>query len=175
MRIAARHAMLTRERHRGELGPGLFPLARFAHEQRRDDARGALAHLSSTIGLESTPIFSTSTSTSSPAFIQGGGFLACATPEGVPVAMMSPGSSVMNSDRYSIVLAVEKIMSDVLESCRVSPLTRVLIRRPEAPGGSSSEVTTQGPSGPVPSKFLPGVDCEVLRWKSRTDTSLKSV
>ena len=57
----------------------------------------------------------------------------------------------------------------------VSPLTRVMMRRPAAPGGSSSAVTTQGPSGPVPSKFLPGVHCEVLRWKSRTETSLKSV
>ena len=74
-----------------------------------------------------------------------------------------------------MVLAVEKIMSEVLESCMVSPLTRVMMRRPEAPGGSSSAVTTQGPSGPVPSKFLPGVHCEVLRWKSRTETSLKSV
>src|SRR6202008_3706759 len=132
-------------------------------------------YFSSTIGLASTPIFSTSTSTLSPAFIQAGGFLAGATPDGVPVAMMSPGSSVMNSERYSMVLAVEKIMSDVLESCMVSPLTRVVMRRPAAPGGSSSAVTIHGPSGPVPSKFLPGVHCDVLRWKSRTETSLKRV
>ena len=44
----------------------------------------------------------------------------------------------------------------------------VVIRSPEAPGGSSSAVTISGPTRPVPSKFLPGVYCEVLRWKSRT-------
>ena len=81
----------------------------------------------------------------------------------------------MNSDRVAMMLATVKIMSSVFESCIVSPLTRVVIRSPDAPGGSSSGVTTTGPNGPVPSKFLPGVHCDVLRWYSRTETSLKSV
>ena len=97
------------------------------------------------------------------AFIHAGGLRAWATPEGVPVAMTSPGASVMNSDNRAMIRAVGKIMSLVFESCITLPLTRVMMRSPAAPAGSASAVTTHGPSGPVPSKFLPGVHWAVLR------------
>jgi len=51
----------------------------------------------------------------------------------------------------------------VVPSCRVLPFSRHLIFSPWAPLGSSSGVTSQGPKGPVPSKFLPMVHCAVLR------------
>jgi len=44
----------------------------------------------------------------------------------------------------------------------------------DAPGGSSSAVTSSGPNAPVPSKFFPRVHCGVRLWKSRTDASLKT-
>jgi hypothetical protein len=45
------------------------------------------------------------------------GFLAYPTPAGVPIAMTSPGSRVVTSERYSISVATSKIMSEVLPSC----------------------------------------------------------
>ena len=50
---------------------------------------------SSLIGLTSTPIFSISISQVSPFFIHTGGLRAKPTPDGVPVTITSPGSSVM--------------------------------------------------------------------------------
>ena len=55
-------------------------------------------------------------------------------------------------------------MSAVLASCMTCPFRRLWMRRPVAPGGSSSGVTSQGPSGPVASKFLPIVHCVLRRW-----------
>ena len=54
--------------------------------------------LSAMIGLRSTPIpLSISTSTTSPGFIHKGGFRAKPTPSGVPVEMMSPATSGVQS------------------------------------------------------------------------------
>jgi len=44
------------------------------------------------------PRLSISSSMTSPTFSHGGGFMPAATPGGVPVGMMSPGSSVMNCE-----------------------------------------------------------------------------
>src|SRR6185295_17513721 len=53
-------------------------------------------YVSSAMGLRKTPTFSISISQVSPAFIQtGSGLRAWPTPDGVPVRMTSPGSSVM--------------------------------------------------------------------------------
>src|SRR5207342_3088464 len=53
-------------------------------------------YFSSAMGLRKTPTFSISISQVSPAFIQtGSGLRAWPTPDGVPVRMTSPGSSVM--------------------------------------------------------------------------------
>ena len=63
---------------------------RFASEMMRHQPI-----FSSAIGLRSTPMCSISTSHTSPSFIHTGGLRANPTPEGVPVNIMSPGSSVM--------------------------------------------------------------------------------
>src|SRR6185436_8895938 len=47
------------------------------------------------------------------------------TPAGVPVAMMSPGTSVVVRDSQAIVSTTEKIMSLVLPSWTTSPLMYV--------------------------------------------------
>ena len=78
--------------------------------------------------------------------------------------MASPGSSVMHSESSAIVSATLKIMSSVLASCMTWPLRRLWIRRPVAPGASSSTVTKVGPKPPVASKFLPMVHCGVRFW-----------
>ena len=57
-----------------------------------DDGR---SYFSSSIGLTSTPTPSMSISQVSPPFMNIGGLRAKPTPDGVPVMMMSPGSSVM--------------------------------------------------------------------------------
>ena len=58
----------------------------------------------------------------------------------------------------------EKIMSEVLLSCIVSPFRRVRMRSAFGPCGISSGVTISGPKPPVRSKFLPMVHCADLRW-----------
>ena len=50
-------------------------------------------------GFRSTPISLISTSITSPGFIQSGGLRRDPTPPGVPVAMLSPGNSVVNRER----------------------------------------------------------------------------
>ena len=60
-----------------------------------EDDGGLLFYFSSSIGFDSTPTPSMSISQVSPFFIQTGGLRAMPTPDGVPVKMMSPGSSVM--------------------------------------------------------------------------------
>ena len=55
----------------------------------------AVSYFSSAIGLTSTPTPSMSISQVSPPFMNTGGLRAKPTPDGVPVMMMSPGSSVM--------------------------------------------------------------------------------
>ena len=49
-------------------------------------------------------------------FSQRGGLRMAPTPAGVPVAMMSPGSSVIKLERNAMVCAIEKIMRFV-DSC----------------------------------------------------------
>src|ERR1035441_6939055 len=57
---------------------------------------------SATTGFTSSPSPSTRTTTSSPGFSQRGGLRANPTPPGVPVEMMSPGSSVKTLDKNVI-------------------------------------------------------------------------
>ena len=99
---------------------------------------------SSWTGLDNTPIPSISTSNTSPCFIQTGGFRAAPTPPGVPMMITSPGSSVMHSVISTIVSATPQIMSEVLELCMTTPLSRPSIRKPLAPGGRSPAVTKIG-------------------------------
>src|SRR6185295_9081618 len=92
-------------------------------------------------GLARTPRPSISTSIRSPGLRKTGGLRANPTPAGVPVEIMSPGSSVMKRETNSIRRGMSKISCEVLESCIVWPLRRSLIER--SPGlGTSSAVTT---------------------------------
>ena len=76
------------------------------------------------------------------------------TPAGVPVAMMSPGSSVNAVESVSICAAQSKIISLVDASWSSSSFTQVRMRR-SCGSAISSAVTTQGPIGPWVSKLLP--------------------
>lgn len=77
------------------------------------------------------------------------------TPAGVPVTMTSPGNRVVTEDKYSINTGTGKIRSSVLLSCTRSP-SMSHQRRSESELGTSSGVTTQGPSGRNPGSSSPG-------------------
>ena len=74
--------------------------------------------------FRSTPTPSTSTSTTSPGFIESFGSRKTPTPSGVPVRIRSPGSSVSARETYAISVGIEKIRLLVRESCSSSPLRR---------------------------------------------------
>ena len=92
------------------------------------------------------------------------------TPFGVPVRMMSPGSSVIASARKSTTARGPKIRSDVLESCRGSPLTCV-VRRSASASGTSSAVVIHGPQGQNVSAPFARVHCGSRACRSRAETS----
>src|ERR1041385_3099195 len=81
-----------------------------------------------TTSTSNVPLPSISPSTLSPGLRNTGGTRAKPTPEGVPVLMISPGSSVIPAERLSMVVGISKIMSRVLPSCITSPLTRQMRR-----------------------------------------------
>ena len=95
--------------------------------------------------------------TVSPGCRNTGGFIPMPTPEGVPVAMMSPGSRVIPREQVSISVGMSKIRSVVFASWRSSPLTqhRTRVSSPS----SSSAVTTHGPMGQKVSNDLPRSHC----------------
>gem|GEM_PF-4026842 len=68
------------------------------------------------------------------------------TPSGVPVAMMSPGSSVMPALMSEIRNGTLNSMCRVFEPCFFSPLT-VSHRSSTCGSGISSAVTMHGPNG----------------------------
>src|SRR5207248_931942 len=83
-------------RDRGARPPGdRRPLPRHAPDTL------TCAQAAATTGLVRTPIPSTSTSTTSPFFIETFGSRAQPTPGGVPVRIRSPGSSVKTFDTYA--------------------------------------------------------------------------
>src|SRR5829696_1009311 len=87
---------------------------------------------------------SISTSISSPGLRNTGGLRAKPTPGGVPVAITSPGSSVIDSDKNSINAGTPKISWSVFESCIVCPFNTSLIDR-LCGSGISSVVTIVWP------------------------------
>jgi len=89
---------------------------------------------------------------------------------GVPVAITSPGSSVVNDERCSIVRGTSKIICEVRADCITSPLRRVVSSTSET--STSSTVTSSGPIGIVASKFLPAVHWLAARCHSRALPSL---
>ena len=90
------------------------------------------------------------------------------TPAGVPVEMMSPGSSVMCAVTNAIKVGTSKMRSLVRESCLTAPLTRVVMRRSRG----SSPATMRGPIGQNVSKPFARVHWPSLACSSRTVTSL---
>ena len=76
------------------------------------------------------------------------------TPAGVPVAMMSPGSSVTNRERNDTIAATGKIISAVVASCLTSPLTVSWIASACGSATASAE-RTHGPTGQKVSCHLP--------------------
>src|SRR5579859_23643 len=97
-------------------------------------------------GLRSVPMPSISVSMMSPAFKNSGGLRAKPTPLGVPVAMMSPASSVMPCERMEMMLRTSNSILAVVSSCLVTPLTRKYSFS-FCGSGISSAVTIQGPIG----------------------------
>ena len=90
------------------------------------------------------------------------------TPAGVPVKMMSPGSSGTTADSSAISCGTPKTRSLVRASCTVSP--SMLQPRARSSGSSSSSgVTTQGPSGAKPRCDLPR-----LNWPPAANCSVRS-
>ena len=75
--------------------------------------------------------------TSSPSRSQRGGVRAIPTPGGVPVAMRSPGSSVIVRLMKATRLATPKTMWAVDESCKTSPFTQQRMSRACGSGISS--------------------------------------
>ena len=75
------------------------------------------------------PSFSIVISTMSPCFRYLGSFIDIATPAGVPVEMMSPGSSVMVTLSADIILRTGITMFELEEFWRTSPFTLVIIWR----------------------------------------------
>jgi len=63
------------------------------------------------------------TSMTSPLTMNRGGSNPIPTPAGVPVAMMSPGRSVIPADNVAISSGMSKIRSLTGADCRGSPLT----------------------------------------------------
>ena len=124
--------------------------------------------------LRSTPIFSIWHSTTSPGFRNLGGSKPMPTPEGVPVAMMVPGSRVMPEDSSWIIASMPVMRRSVVESCRSSPFT---LAEMESAGGKaiSSAVVMQGPMGVKPSRLLPKYHCLWAVCTARADTSLSTV
>mmetsp|Transcript_23902 Transcript_23902/g.66231 ORF Transcript_23902/g.66231 Transcript_23902/m.66231 type:complete len:334 (+) Transcript_23902:467-1468(+) len=129
-----------------------------------------------TMGDRSVPIPSISHSTTSPGTSHRGGFRKQPTPGGVPVAITSPGRSVVKRETKAIMSSTPKTSSRVLESWRVSPLTRQ--RMPVLCTVSrliSSGVTITGPIGAYPSMAFPRShwppffsSCQSLEWPCRT-------
>src|SRR6266702_1272772 len=103
-------------------------------------------HQIATTGCLMTPTPSTPASTTSPGHSHSWGVLPAPTPSGVPVAMMSPGSSVMPDEMSAIRTGISKIMYLVLESCFMTPFFVSQSRR-SCGSGISSAVTMHGPNG----------------------------
>src|SRR5690606_8787831 len=124
------------------------------HDQHRappvgDDALHAT-------GLVTRPTPGISTSTTSP--LRRG-----PTPEGVPVAMRSPGSSVMIELMYSMSTGIEKAISDARPCCRTSPFTLQITSRL---AGSMPSAATGVPTGQKVSKPFARVHWSSFRCRS---------
>ena len=96
---------------------------------------------------------SISTSTTSPSPMKRFGSRQTPTPDGVPVMITSPGSSVNARDAWAIVWAMLKIMSRVCPPERLAGDCGAYAKGLRIP--ISSRVTIHGPSGQNVSRLLP--------------------
>src|SRR5439155_442953 len=95
------------------------------------------------------------------------------TPAGVPVAIRSPGSSVIACDTNATSAAMPNTMSRALPRCRSTLFTRQRTSSSERRAGSSG--ATRGPTGQNVSNPLARVHCSSLRCRSRAVTSFRQV
>ena len=75
-------------------------------------------------------------------------------PAGVPVAMISPGSSVTPRDISAMIAGMSAMSSRVLEACRASPLTK-LSTSTSTGKGSAERCRIHGPNAAKVSRLLP--------------------
>ena len=93
------------------------------------------------------------------------------TPDGVPVVMTSPGSSVQKRVSHSTTSGTGKISSRVFECWRFSPFTQ-----PSTSSSDGSRPTAMhGPIGAKVSKPLAREYCTSLACSSRAVTSFRQV
>ncbi len=78
----------------------------------------------------------------------------------------------MNEEKNSIALGTSTIICEVFADCMTSPFSVVVSATSEM--SSSSVVTRSGPTGMVPSKFLPAVHWVAARCHSRALASLST-
>ena len=95
-------------------------------------------------------------------------------PDGVPVVMMSPGSSVITAEMNAMSFGTGKISSRVDDDCRRVPLTQPSTVSPSAES-YPRPVAMQGPMGANVSKPLARVYCTSFACSSRAVTSLTQV
>jgi len=121
------------------------------HDAERRGAGAAIAHQlhdgSASTRFRSTPIGAISISISWPGRSHAGGSLSTAEPPGLPVAIMSPGSSQVKVEMWLITNGMSKIIMSVMPSWRTSPSTRVTIGTADR-SAISSAVTIHGPIAP---------------------------
>ena len=95
------------------------------------------------------------------------------TPTGVPVAITSPGSSVMTALIASIRVGMSKIRSATAAFWRCSPLTQV-VSTSFVGSGTSSAVRIAGPIGQKVSSPLPRIHWlwRFCRWRAVTSLTM---
>src|ERR1700748_1124989 len=136
--------------------PGLV-LAHHPGMTARVAARGRPPH-ALMISWRCSPRPSMPSVTTSPTLRNFGGFMPAPTPGGVPVVMMSPGSSCRHVKPKAMHCAMVKIMVGVEPVWQRLPLTSSHIDS-FCTLGTSSLVTSHGPTGPKVSCDLPLVHC----------------
>src|SRR5438067_6935734 len=127
-----------------------------------------------TTGLRSVPSFSTLTSNTSPSLRNTGGLRNAPTPSGVPLAITSPGSSVIPCDRYETRYATLKIIFEVFDDCMTLPLSSPSIFS-DCTSSISSRVVMNGPNGAKVSRPLPRDEIEEDRKSTRLNSSHVSI
>ena len=122
--------------------------------------------------MEPRPEIDISTTSPSLRYSWRGWFMA--TPDGVPVDMMSPFSSVIDRLSRDTMSKGLMCMPPASASCLTSPLTRV-VRRSLSGSPASSAVVIQGPHGANVSNPLARVNWPSAACMSRAETSLRIV